>query len=197
MPTRSAIWDRRQLPLWIFCSTSGQRRWQMLPIGPTGGDNSPYQSSSAFAGNPLLFSPDRLVEQGFLSQQEIRLPISKDAGSVNYPEAAHWKMPLLKKAFEHFGEPKHVGSNLNLAPFQRAESYWLGGFFIILGHSGERGHGGLDPLAARTANAPARGNPSRAKTVCRRHPISRICPVAVFLAVERVKELIAQPKESG
>jgi len=47
-----------------FLVESGQRWWQMLPIGPTGGENSPYQSPSAFAGNPLLVSPDRLVEQG-------------------------------------------------------------------------------------------------------------------------------------
>ena len=54
-----------------FLFSSGQRRWQMLPIGPTGGDNSPYQSPSAFAGNPLLLSPDRLVEQGLLGREEI------------------------------------------------------------------------------------------------------------------------------
>jgi 4-alpha-glucanotransferase len=51
-----------------FLSESGQRWWQMLPIGPTGQENSPYQSMSAFGGNPLLVSPDRLVEQGFLEK---------------------------------------------------------------------------------------------------------------------------------
>jgi 4-alpha-glucanotransferase len=114
-----------------FMFTSGQRRWQMLPIGPTGGENSPYQSSSAFAGNPLLISPDRLVEQGFLNRQEIVLLISKDAGSVDYPEAARLKLALLKKAFEHFGEQKHVGSQSEFDAFSRAESYWLADFSLF------------------------------------------------------------------
>ena len=114
-----------------FLVESGQRWWQMLPIGPTGGENSPYQSPSAFAGNPLLVSPDRLVEQGLLSRQEIGLPISGVAGNVNYPEAARWKMALLKKAFEHFGEKRHVGRQSEFDAFSKAESYWLEDFSLF------------------------------------------------------------------
>ncbi|MGB7749494.1 MAG: 4-alpha-glucanotransferase [Verrucomicrobiia bacterium] len=114
-----------------FLVESGQRWWQMLPIGPTGGENSPYQSPSAFAGNPLLVSPDRLVEQGLLSRQEIGLPISGVAGNVNYPEAARWKMALLKKAFEHFGEKRHVGRQSEFDTFSREESYWLEDFSLF------------------------------------------------------------------
>ena len=52
-----------------FLHRSGQRLWQILPLVPTDTlkGNSPYSSSSAFAGNPLLISPERLVEEGFLS----------------------------------------------------------------------------------------------------------------------------------
>jgi 4-alpha-glucanotransferase len=114
-----------------FLVESGQRWWQMLPIGPTGGENSPYQSPSAFAGNPLLVSPDRLVEQGLLSWQEIGLPISGVAGNVNYPEATRWKMALLKKAFEHFGEKRHVGRQSEFDTFSREESYWLEDFSLF------------------------------------------------------------------
>ena len=114
-----------------FMFTSGQRRWQMLPIGPTGGENSPYQSSSAFAGNPLLISPDRVVEQGFLNRQEIVLPISKDAGSVNYSEAARLKLGWLKKAFEHFEKNRHCGRQSEFDAFTRAESFWLGNFSLF------------------------------------------------------------------
>jgi 4-alpha-glucanotransferase len=49
-----------------FMVRSGQRRWQMLPIGPAEEENSPYEPLPAFAANPLLMSPDRLVEQGLL-----------------------------------------------------------------------------------------------------------------------------------
>ena len=114
-----------------FLVESGQRWWQMLPIGPTGGENSPYQSPSAFAGNPLLASPDRLVEQGLLSRQEIGLPISGVAGNVNYSEAARWKMALLKKAFEHFGEKRHVGRQSEFDTFSRDESFWLEDFSLF------------------------------------------------------------------
>lgn len=114
-----------------FMFTSGQRWWQMLPIGPTGGENSPYQSSSAFAGNPLLISPDRLVEQGFLNHQDIVLLISKDAGSVNYPEAARLKSGWLKKAFEHFEKSRHGGRQSGFDAFAKAESYWLEDFSLF------------------------------------------------------------------
>jgi 4-alpha-glucanotransferase len=122
-----------------FLVESGQRWWQMLPIGPTGGENSPYQSPSAFAGNPLLVSPDRLVEQGLLSWQEIGLSISGVAGNVNYPEAARWKMSLLKKAFEHFGEQRHVGRQSEFDAFARAESYWLEDFSLFSAIQGKEG----------------------------------------------------------
>jgi 4-alpha-glucanotransferase len=114
-----------------FMFTSGQRRWQMLPIGPTGGENSPYQSSSAFAGNPLLISPNRLVEQGFLNHQDIVLLISKDAGNVNYPEAGCLKSGWLKKAFEHFEKSRHGGRQSEFDAFARAESFWLENFSLF------------------------------------------------------------------
>ena len=85
-----------------FMVESGQRWWQMLPIGPAGEENSPYQSPSAFGGNPLLVSPDRLVEQGLLGRQDIELPLSGGGGKVNYPAAARLKLRWLRKAFEHF-----------------------------------------------------------------------------------------------
>ena len=115
-----------------FMFASGLRRWQMLPIGPTGGDNSPYQSPSAFAGNPLLLSPDRLMEQGLLSRDEISLPTSEKVGNVNFPEAARWKTDLLKKAFERFGEQKQVGRQSEFNAFSKAESYWLADFSLFL-----------------------------------------------------------------
>ena len=115
-----------------FLVESGQRRWQMLPIGPTGGENSPYQSPSAFAGNPLLLSPDRLVEQGLLSRQEIGLPISGDAGNVNYPEAARWKMALLKKSIRAFWRANGtLADNLSSTPLRERSLIWLEDFSLF------------------------------------------------------------------
>ena len=50
-----------------FLKDAGQRLWQVLPLGPTGYGDSPYQCFSAFAGNPLLIGLERLVEKGLLT----------------------------------------------------------------------------------------------------------------------------------
>ena len=55
-----------------FLAASGQSCWQILPIGPTGFGNSPYQPFSAFAGNPYFISLDSLVEEGYLTEAECR-----------------------------------------------------------------------------------------------------------------------------
>jgi len=95
-----------------FMARSGQHWWQMLPLGPTGEEDSPYQSCSAFGGNPLLVSPDRLVEQGFLGRQDIALPLSGGGGNVDYSAAARLKLPWLRKAFEHFQKHPRDGTAL-------------------------------------------------------------------------------------
>jgi len=122
-----------------FLFVSGQRRWQMLPIGPTDGENSPYQSPSAFAGNPLLVSPERLVEQGLLSRQEIEVPISRVSGKVSFPEAIRWKLALLRRAFEHSEKNGYAGKQSELDTFSKSESYWLKDFSLF---SAIRGHEG-------------------------------------------------------
>jgi 4-alpha-glucanotransferase len=114
-----------------FLAEGGQVWWQMLPLGPVGAENSPYDSPSAFAGNPLLVSPDRLADQGLLERQEISTPASKEAGSVNFPEATRWKTALLKKAFENFGKQKHAGRQSEFDVFSKAESYWLEDFSLF------------------------------------------------------------------
>jgi len=100
-----------------FLSESGQRWWQMLPIGPTGQENSPYQSMSAFGGNPLLVSPDRLVERGFLERADA---------------AQGFKSRFLKKAFENFGNRRNRPEQAELEEFIRAQSYWLEDFSLFL-----------------------------------------------------------------
>ena len=85
-----------------FMAESGQRWWQMLPIGPVGGENSPYQSPSAFAGNPLLLSPDRLVEQGFLRSQDIGNPISVARWQCQLPSSGATETEVAKKSIREF-----------------------------------------------------------------------------------------------
>ena len=114
-----------------FMVESGQRWWQMLPIGPAGENNSPYRSLSAFGCNPLLISPDRLLEQGLLSSQDVELPISRDDGNVDYPAAARTKLQWLRKAFEHFEKNRHIVHQSELDAFTQAESFWLEDFSLF------------------------------------------------------------------
>ena len=114
-----------------FMVKSGQRWWQMLPIGPAGEENSPYQSPSAFAGNPLLVSPDRLLEQGLLGRQDIEPPVSGGEGKVDYPAASRLKLQWLKKAFEHFDKNRHDSKQSEFDRFIHTESFWLDDFSLF------------------------------------------------------------------
>ncbi|MGH2544938.1 MAG: 4-alpha-glucanotransferase, partial [Ardenticatenaceae bacterium] len=94
-----------------WLSSAGQRLWQVLPLGPTGYGDSPYQSFSAFAGNPLLISPERLVDEGWLRTEALAEPPRPEgthpADRVDYEQVMKWKGQLLRTAFENFrqGEP--------------------------------------------------------------------------------------------
>src|SRR5689334_18300553 len=57
-----------------FCAEAGASFWQVLPCHPTGAGDSPYQSLSAFAGNPLLISLEKLLEKGWLSRTDLMAP---------------------------------------------------------------------------------------------------------------------------
>jgi 4-alpha-glucanotransferase len=122
-----------------FLVESGQHWWQMLPIGPAGEGNSPYQSPSAFAGNPLLVSPDRLVEQGFLNRQDIGLPIFEVVGKVNYPAAARLRLGWLRNAFERFEKTRRGATQSEFDVFARAESFWLEDFSMFSAIQGKEG----------------------------------------------------------
>jgi 4-alpha-glucanotransferase len=85
-----------------FLAASGQRIWQILPLTPTGYGNSPYQSLSAFAGNPLLISLDKLVEESFLESEDLPETPRSSPDEAAFEEAAEYKLPLLRLAYERF-----------------------------------------------------------------------------------------------
>src|SRR5579863_2055877 len=80
---------------------AGQSWWQALPLGPTGYGNSPYQSSSSFAGNPLLISPDWLIEDEILETSDFA-SYSFPAAYVDYEAVIPFKLRLLEKAWGNF-----------------------------------------------------------------------------------------------
>ncbi|HEX4441515.1 MAG TPA: 4-alpha-glucanotransferase [Thermoanaerobaculia bacterium] len=85
-----------------WAAAAGQTLWQVLPLGPTGGGHSPYTTASAFAGNPLLISPERLVEDGLLAEADFEGAPAGGAASVDFESAAAWKESVLRRAYERF-----------------------------------------------------------------------------------------------
>ncbi len=87
-----------------------QRLWQVLPLGPTGYGDSPYQSFSAFAGNPYLISPERLVDEGLLDEASFADVPDFPTERVDYGAVTEWKMALLRRAFGNFQQQSnHTG----------------------------------------------------------------------------------------
>lgn len=109
-----------------FLHRSGQRLWQILPLVPTDTlmGNSPYSSSSAFAGNPLLVSPEKLVEDGFLSRSDLSGAPRFPQGRVEYPFVAAYKEKILSEAWQRFSA---CGGSLryDYEAFCRDERHWL------------------------------------------------------------------------
>ncbi|HSP86905.1 MAG TPA: 4-alpha-glucanotransferase [Ignavibacteriaceae bacterium] len=85
-----------------FLEASGQKLWQVFPLGPTGYGDSPYQCFSAFAGNPNLISPEKLRDTGFLSDKDIESIPSHNPLHIDYGLVIDYKKSILNKAFKNF-----------------------------------------------------------------------------------------------
>jgi len=108
-----------------FLSESGQKLWQVLPLGPTGYADSPYACLSAFAGNPLLISPERLVEQRDLSTADLDGVPAFSTHRVDYGAVIEWKMPLLQKAAGRFLAEASPERQAAFAGFCHENEAWL------------------------------------------------------------------------
>jgi len=84
-----------------WLAAAGQGLWQVLPLGPTGFGDSPYQTFSAFAGNPLLIAPEDLLQRGYLPENDLAAP-SFPSERVDYGAVIPWKQGLLWRAFQQF-----------------------------------------------------------------------------------------------
>jgi 4-alpha-glucanotransferase len=102
-----------------FLADARQRIWQVLPLGPTGYGNSPYQSLSAFAGNPFLISLEKLVDRGHLREADLADAPAFPEARAEFDEAATYKSRLLRKAFASFQETEEYRR------FERENSEWL------------------------------------------------------------------------
>jgi 4-alpha-glucanotransferase len=127
-----------------FLCRAGQRVWQVLPLGPLTTGNSPYAALSAFAGNPLLISPERLVHERFLDPSDLTDIPQFVAERSDYDGAARLKDRLLTRAFERYRNGTSALDEPDFAAFRRDHADWLPDFalFTALGRSSgaERWH---------------------------------------------------------
>ena len=138
-----------------FLAATGQRWWQMLPVGPVGYGHSPYQSPSSFAGNWMLISPERLAADGWLEPRDWAEYPDLPADRVDFEAVAAAKRDLLCRAFGRFG----IGDP-GFRSFLHEQAHWLDDYALYMAlkdaHGG-RGWNDWDPdAAARRPEALAR-----------------------------------------
>lgn len=110
-----------------FLHESKQRLWHVLPLGPTGSDNSPYQSDSAFAGNPLLISPEKLRDAGYLDRRDLSSVPKFSQRRVQFAQVRNYKARLFLRAFAGFSE------SAAYRRFEAAHSWWLDPYARFMG----------------------------------------------------------------
>lgn len=115
-----------------FLEKAGQRLWQILPLTPTGYGNSPYSSFSAFAGQPLLISPEGLKKLGLLMEWELDTAPKSDENLVDYDMVAPWKNQILKLAFSRFEMGKEKELEKEYEQFIKENAYWLDDYAIFM-----------------------------------------------------------------
>ncbi len=136
LPSRFGIGDlgKSAYEFVDFLAKSGQKLWQILPLGPTGYEHSPYTMNfSAFAGNHLLISLDLLAEEGLLSQDEL-IPIKADLepDKVNFDAVVPHKIGLLKIAYKSFHASLTSKQKAAFEEFCQAQAYWLDDYALFM-----------------------------------------------------------------
>jgi 4-alpha-glucanotransferase len=113
-----------------FLVDSGQSVWQVLPLGPTGYGDSPYQPFSAFAGNPLLISPQLLQDEGLLTADDLLWEGYLSADTVDFGQVIQFKDQVLRRSFKRFQlDPVNLGE---LQTFYAENRSWLDDYALFM-----------------------------------------------------------------
>lgn len=117
-----------------FLHRSGQKYWQLLPLNPTeqGQGHSPYSSISSRAGNTLFISPELLMHEGLLEQEELQQYHLPAKSEVDFAEAERVKAELFEKAWKNFKDGKGHRLHHEFNKFCKKESYWLDDFALYM-----------------------------------------------------------------
>ncbi|MBK9008541.1 MAG: 4-alpha-glucanotransferase [Anaerolineae bacterium] len=139
-----------------WLASSQCKLWQILPLGPTGYGDSPYQCFSAFAGNPYLISPDVLIQDGLLTQDDLRDVPAFPASRADFGLLIPWKLTLLLKAFSRFpAATKDLRDGFDYYCAQNAS--WLNDYALFMAlkdsHGGKAWNTWEKPLRMREQSA--------------------------------------------
>jgi len=108
-----------------FLATSGQKLWQVLPLGPTGYGDSPYACYSAFAGNTLLINPDRLLADDLVKQEDLDNYTTFPTDRIDFDHVNRAKKSLLAIAFDYFRQSGNRPMRASFEQFCLANADWL------------------------------------------------------------------------
>ena len=114
-----------------FLSSARQSLWQILPLGPLGYGNSPYSSISAFAGNPLLISLERLAEAGWIDQGRLAV-LPETVAAIDYDHVRATKFPLLREAARSFLAHANGNARSRFEGFCGDNSWWLDDYALFV-----------------------------------------------------------------
>ncbi|MFN8403274.1 MAG: 4-alpha-glucanotransferase [Anaerolineales bacterium] len=139
-----------------WLASTNSKLWQILPLGPTGYGDSPYQCFSAFAGNPYLISPEVLIQDRLLTQNDLTDAPNFPASRVDFGLLIPWKLTLLLKAFSRFpAATKDFHDGFDYFCAQNAS--WLNDFALFMAlkdsHGGKAWNTWEEPLRMREQSA--------------------------------------------
>jgi 4-alpha-glucanotransferase len=112
-----------------FLASARQGLWQVLPLGPPAHGNSPYSSTSAFAGNPLLVSLERLAEHGWIDGARLN-GLHNSAGPIDYDVVHEHKLQLLNDGGRRFLDSAHEAARSRFERFRARNEWWLEDFVL-------------------------------------------------------------------
>ncbi len=140
-----------------WLSSTGQSYWQMLPVGEVGPGNSPYMSTSSFAGNVLLIDLQDLAARGWLRPDEIKPSDDIQPEYVDYGRIIPFRVSRLRIAFSKFGSIKNIEISKSFNVFCEAEAGWLDDYALFMAisnlHPGMEWSRWPEPLLQRNAAA--------------------------------------------
>lgn len=112
-----------------FLKRAGQKYWQILPLGPTGYGDSPYQSFSTFAGNPYYIDLEELVKRGWITEQECDIcDFGSDDMYVDYERIYLSRFKILKKAYKK----SRIGKDKQFLAFKEENAFWLEDYALYM-----------------------------------------------------------------